>query len=79
MSLGSHLMVFHMIGSRVLWSQGNNSSPEDRAGVEDKWLGVAKIKYRPIRWISATDKGGQDNLAPFSQFTDVSFDPPTIL
>jgi len=34
---------------------------------------------RPIGWISTTDKNGKDNLAPFSQFTNVSFDPPTIL
>ena len=34
---------------------------------------------RPIGWISTTSKGGQDNLGPFSQFTNVSFDPPTIL
>ncbi|KAM3067987.1 hypothetical protein ACMFMG_011037 [Clarireedia jacksonii] len=34
---------------------------------------------RPIGWISTTSKEGQDNLAPFSQFTNVSFDPPTIL
>ncbi|RDL42449.1 Uncharacterized protein BP5553_02428 [Venustampulla echinocandica] len=34
---------------------------------------------RPIGWISTTSKNGQDNLAPFSQFNNVSFDPPTIL
>ncbi|KAK4443370.1 putative flavin reductase domain protein fmn-binding protein [Podospora aff. communis PSN243] len=34
---------------------------------------------RPIGWISTTSPSGQDNLAPFSQFTNVSFDPPTIL
>jgi len=34
---------------------------------------------RPIGWISTTSKSGQDNLAPFSQFNNVSFDPPTIL
>ncbi|KAB8301640.1 hypothetical protein EYC80_003478 [Monilinia laxa] len=30
---------------------------------------------RPIGWISTTSKSGQDNLAPFSQFNNVSFDP----
>lgn len=34
---------------------------------------------RPIGWISTTGKDGQDNLGPFSQFNNVSFDPPTIL
>ncbi|KAJ5453716.1 FMN-binding split barrel [Penicillium daleae] len=34
---------------------------------------------RPIGWISTTSKDGQDNLGPYSQFTNVSFDPPTIL
>lgn len=34
---------------------------------------------RPIGWISTTSKDGQDNLGPFSQFNNVSFDPPTIL
>ncbi len=34
---------------------------------------------RPIGWISTTSRDGRDNLAPFSQFTNVSFDPPTIL
>ncbi|TGO39009.1 hypothetical protein BHYA_0062g00120 [Botrytis hyacinthi] len=34
---------------------------------------------RPIGWISTTSQSGQDNLAPFSQFNNVSFDPPTIM
>lgn len=34
---------------------------------------------RPIGWISTKSQAGKDNLAPFSQFTNVSFDPPTIL
>ncbi|KAF7887128.1 uncharacterized protein EAF02_003775 [Botrytis sinoallii] len=34
---------------------------------------------RPIGWISTTSRSGQDNLAPFSQFNNVSFDPPTIM
>ena len=34
---------------------------------------------RPIGWISTRSRDGKDNLAPFSQFTNVSFDPPTIL
>jgi flavin reductase (DIM6/NTAB) family NADH-FMN oxidoreductase RutF len=34
---------------------------------------------RPIGWISTTSKDGKNNLAPFSQFQNVSYDPPTIL
>jgi flavin reductase (DIM6/NTAB) family NADH-FMN oxidoreductase RutF len=34
---------------------------------------------RPIGWISTTSRDGKNNLAPFSQFNNVSFDPPTIL
>lgn len=34
---------------------------------------------RPIGWISTTSARGVDNLAPFSQFQNVTFDPPTIL
>ena len=34
---------------------------------------------RPIGWISTTSLEGKDNLAPFSQFQNVTFDPPTIL
>jgi flavin reductase (DIM6/NTAB) family NADH-FMN oxidoreductase RutF len=34
---------------------------------------------RPIGWISTTSKSGTDNLAPFSQFQNVTFDPPTVL
>lgn len=34
---------------------------------------------RPIGWISTRSPAGVDNLAPFSQFTNVSYDPPSIL
>ncbi|MFM1887160.1 MAG: hypothetical protein RL026_2317 [Pseudomonadota bacterium] len=34
---------------------------------------------RPIGWISTTSREGIDNLAPYSQFTNVGFDPPTVL
>jgi flavin reductase (DIM6/NTAB) family NADH-FMN oxidoreductase RutF len=33
---------------------------------------------RPIGWISSRS-AGVDNLAPFSQFQNVTFDPPTVL
>jgi flavin reductase (DIM6/NTAB) family NADH-FMN oxidoreductase RutF len=34
---------------------------------------------RPIGWISTRSRGGRDNLAPFSQFNNVSFDPPMVM
>jgi flavin reductase (DIM6/NTAB) family NADH-FMN oxidoreductase RutF len=34
---------------------------------------------RPIGWISTTGADGVDNLAPFSQFQNVTFDPPIVM
>jgi flavin reductase (DIM6/NTAB) family NADH-FMN oxidoreductase RutF len=34
---------------------------------------------RPIAWISSLSKGGVLNIAPFSQFTNLSYDPPCIV
>ena len=34
---------------------------------------------RPIGWISTVSPEGVHNLAPFSQFMNVTFDPPTVL
>ena len=34
---------------------------------------------RPIAWISTVSKDGIDNLAPYSQFTNVGFNEPHIL
>jgi flavin reductase (DIM6/NTAB) family NADH-FMN oxidoreductase RutF len=39
----------------------------------------ACIVPRPIGWISTTSAEGQDNLAPYSQFQMVSYDPPTLM
>jgi flavin reductase (DIM6/NTAB) family NADH-FMN oxidoreductase RutF len=39
----------------------------------------ACIVPRPIGWISTSSAEGQDNLAPYSQFQMVSFDPPTVM
>jgi flavin reductase (DIM6/NTAB) family NADH-FMN oxidoreductase RutF len=39
----------------------------------------ACIVPRPIGWISTTSTDGIDNLAPFSQFQMVSYDPPTLM
>ena len=34
---------------------------------------------RPIAWVSSLSADGVPNLAPFSQFTNVSYDPPHVL
>jgi flavin reductase (DIM6/NTAB) family NADH-FMN oxidoreductase RutF len=34
---------------------------------------------RPIGWISTSGANGIDNLAPFSQFQNATFDPPIVL
>ncbi|MEO6078743.1 MAG: flavin reductase family protein [Steroidobacteraceae bacterium] len=34
---------------------------------------------RPIGWISTTSREGADNLAPFSQFQMVNYDPPMVM
>lgn len=34
---------------------------------------------RPIAWISTKSKDGRDNLAPYSQFQNLSFDPPYVM
>lgn len=34
---------------------------------------------RPIGWISTLDGGGAANLAPYSQFQNVTFDPPIVM
>ncbi|MFO1270496.1 MAG: flavin reductase family protein [Rubrivivax sp.] len=34
---------------------------------------------RPIGWISTVNREGRHNLAPFSQFQNVSFDPPIVM
>ncbi len=34
---------------------------------------------RPIGWISTRSLDGVDNLAPFGQFNNVTYDPPTVM
>ena len=34
---------------------------------------------RPIGWISTRSASGTDNLAPYSQFTNLTFDPPYVM
>ena len=39
----------------------------------------ACVAPRPIGWISTVSRDGIDNLAPFSQFQNLSYDPPMVM
>ena len=39
----------------------------------------AIVTPRPIGWISTRDKSGRDNLAPYSFFNAVAYDPPQVM
>ncbi|KAJ6035763.1 hypothetical protein N7540_000042 [Penicillium herquei] len=39
----------------------------------------ACVVPRPIGWISTMNKEGQPNLAPYSQFSNLTFDPPRVM
>lgn len=39
----------------------------------------ACVAPRPIGWISTVSLDGADNLAPFSQFQNLSYDPPMVM
>ena len=34
---------------------------------------------RPIGWISTISKEGKDNLAPYSQYQNLTWDPPMVM
>lgn len=40
---------------------------------------TACVVPRPIGWISTVSKAGVHNIAPFAQFQNVTFEPPTVL
>ena len=40
---------------------------------------AAAVIPRPIAWVSTTGTSGVDNLAPFSFFNVVAFDPPVLM
>ena len=39
----------------------------------------ACVVPRPIGWISTVSPTGQANLAPYSQFNNLTFDPPYVM
>ncbi|MBP1920835.1 flavin reductase family protein, partial [Youngiibacter multivorans] len=34
---------------------------------------------RPIAWVSTMSKDGKSNLAPYSQYMNLTFDPPYVM
>lgn len=54
----------------------------DPASIDDSKLYFAMISCiapRPIAWVSTVSPAGVANLAPFSFFTGITSDPPTLL
>lgn len=52
--------------------------PEDGHGLPHNPFN-ALITPRPIGWISTRDKQGCDNLAPYSFFNGVAYEPPQVM
>ncbi|KAL5413829.1 hypothetical protein PMIN03_003511 [Paraphaeosphaeria minitans] len=54
-----------------------------KPGVSDHGLPYDPFKAcvvpRPIGWISTTSRDGKHNLAPYSQFTNLTYDPPYVM
>ncbi|MGB0506112.1 MAG: flavin reductase family protein [Pikeienuella sp.] len=54
-----------------------------RPGIDERPLPYDPFKSctvpRPIGWLSTTSAGGVDNLAPFSQWQNLTFDPPLVM
>lgn len=54
-------------------------NPKEQSYQENYKLLIGSIVPRPIAFVSTVSKAGIYNLAPFSFFTGVTSDPPTIL
>ncbi|ANB35041.1 flavin reductase (DIM6/NTAB) family NADH-FMN oxidoreductase RutF [Rhodovulum sulfidophilum] len=52
--------------------------PEDGHGLPHNPFG-AIVAPRPIGWISTRDGAGRDNLAPYSFFNAVAYEPPQVM
>jgi len=52
--------------------------PEDGHGLPHNPFN-AVITPRPIGWISSRDAAGNDNLAPYSFFNGVAYEPPQVM
>lgn len=54
-------------------------NPQDIASRDMYKLLIGSVQPRPIAWVSTVDAHGVPNLAPYSFFTAVCSDPPTIV
>ncbi len=54
-------------------------NPQDIASRDMYKLLIGSVQPRPIAWVSSVDANGVPNLAPYSFFTAVCSDPPTII
>ena len=52
--------------------------PEDGHGLPHNPFN-AIVAPRPIAWVSTRARDGQDNLAPYSFFNGVAYDPPQVM
>lgn len=56
-----------------------HSIPAPEIGAQDMYLLLRdSVLPRPIAWVSTIDGAGRTNLAPFSFFNVVSYDPPVL-
>ncbi|KAM3082838.1 hypothetical protein ACMFMF_002490 [Clarireedia jacksonii] len=47
--------------------------------MSDIYVPQTCVVPRPIGWISTRSFDGKDNLAPYSQFNNLTFDPPYVM
>jgi flavin reductase (DIM6/NTAB) family NADH-FMN oxidoreductase RutF len=55
------------------------SSSSHKPVILKKKTQKACVVPRPIGWISTRSPKGKDNLAPYSQFNNLTFDPPYVM
>lgn len=54
-------------------------NPAEIPGTALNRIIIGSVVPRPIGWVSTPDELGQPNLAPFSFFNAVCYNPPTML
>lgn len=82
-SISGLLCLWHRPSTRAKAGQCNQGArmfyrPEDGHGLPHNPFN-AVITPRPIGWISTRDGSGHDNLAPYSFFNAVAYDPPQVM
>jgi len=54
-------------------------SDEDENSHDFTWMVKNSVVPRPIAWVGTQDESGAGNLAPYSYFTLVTMNPPTLM